>query len=78
MRMPNAVAGDARLRHFEHRAPDTVAITDAHLTVGEALDRKVLPELPKGELAATQPLLPILIRGDLIYEDCPMLAAVAR
>ena len=73
----DAVAGDARLRHLEDRAPDPVPIPDAHLAVGQALDREVLAELPVGEPAPPELFLPVAIGSDLIDENGPMLAAVA-
>jgi hypothetical protein len=59
-------------------APDPVAITNAHLIVGQAVDCEVLAELPKGEVASVELILPIMIRGDLIDKDGPVLAAVPR
>ena len=72
------VAGDARLRHFEHGAPDPVSIANAHLAIGEAVDGEVLAELPMREVVSTEPVLPIMIRVDLIDENRPMLTAVPR
>jgi hypothetical protein len=70
------VAGDARLRHFKQSTPDPVMIADAHLVVGKPVDGEVLPELAVGEVAAAEPVLPIAIRGHLIDEDGPVLAAM--
>ncbi len=47
---PDPEAGDAGLGDLEHRLPDLIPITDAHLGVGEALDGEVLAELPVGEV----------------------------
>jgi hypothetical protein len=65
-RNADPVAGDTRLGHFEQTGPDPVAIANAHLVVGEALDGEVLAELPKGEVASPEPILPIAIGGNLI------------
>ena len=71
------VAGDARLRHFEQRASDPVTVADAHLGVGQAVDREILAELTVSEVAAAKLSLPIAVRIDLINEDRAMLAAMA-
>jgi len=48
----NAVTGDARLRDFEQRSADAVAVADADLVVGETLDGEVLADLALGEVVA--------------------------
>ena len=70
------VAGDARLRHLEQRAPDPVTVADAHLCVGQAVDREILAELPVSEVVAAKLSLPIAVGIDLIDEDRAMLAAM--
>ena len=76
------IASDARLRHFEHRAPDPVAIADAHLVVGQPIDGEILAELPKvrlaAQIAAAELGLPIAIGVDLVDKNRPLLAAVPR
>ena len=74
--MPTPVAGDARLRHFEQRASDPVTVADAHLCVGQAVDREILAELAISEVVAAKLSLPIAVRIDLIDEDRAMLAAM--
>ena len=59
-------AGDTRLSHFEQPGPDPVAIANAHLVVGEALDGEVLAELSKGGVATPELILPLAIGGNLI------------
>jgi len=59
-------AGDTRLGHFEQTGPDPVAIANAHRVVGEALDGEVLAELPKGEVATPELILPIAIGGNCV------------
>src|SRR5271166_69095 len=71
------ITGDARLRHFEQRATDPVVIADAHLVVGEPVNRKILSELPIGKVVTAELTLPIAIRVDLIDKDRAMLAAMA-
>ena len=71
------VAGDARLRHLENSAPDTVMIADAHLVIGQTFDSEILPEFSKSEVASAKVVLPIAIGVDLIDKDGPMLAAVS-
>src|SRR3546814_1584990 len=70
-------SGDARLGHFEQSAADAVAVANAHLLVGQAVDGEVLPELAIGEIVSTKLALPIAIGVDLIDEDGSLLAAVA-
>src|SRR5216683_6763614 len=69
------IAGNARLRHFKHGGPDPIAITDAHLFVGQPVDGKILPELPIAEVASAELALPIAIGVDLVNKDGPTLAA---
>ena len=45
----DAVTGDARLGDLEQRVADPVAVADADLVVGQALDGEVLAELAGGE-----------------------------
>ena len=71
------VAGDARLRHFEQRTPDPVAIADAHLVVGQPVDGEILAELSKAQVAAVELRLPIAIGADLIDKDGALLAAMS-
>ena len=47
-----------------------------NLVVGQSLDGEVFAELPVGEVAPSQPLLPVAIGFDLIDEDGAMLTAV--
>ena len=72
-----AIAGHPRLRHLEQRAADPVMIADAHLRVGQAVDREILAELAVDEVVAAKLSLPVEIRFNLIDEDCAMLAAMA-
>ena len=70
------VAGDARLRHLEQRTSDPVTVADAHLCVGQAVDREILAELAISEVVAAKLSLPIAVRIDLINKDRAMLAAM--
>ena len=72
------VAGDARLCHFEQSATHPVAIANAHLLVGQAVDCEILPELPIGEVVSTELALPMAIGVHLIDEDGAVLAPVSR
>src|SRR3546814_4518242 len=47
-------SGDARLGHFEQSAADAVAVANAHLLVGQAVDGEVLPELAMGEIVRSE------------------------
>src|SRR5690242_9645583 len=70
-------AGHARLRDLEDCVPYLVAVADADLVVGEALDGEVLAELPVHEVVSLQLLLPVAIRLDLVDEHGAVLAAVS-
>src|SRR5512132_306016 len=72
----DAIAGDARLGHFEQGAADLVAVADAHLVVGEAFDGEVFAELAVTKVGAAQLLFPVTIGFDLVDEHRTMLAAV--
>ncbi len=73
----DAIAGDARLRDLEQRAPDPIAVTDAGIGVGQPFDREVLAELPVDEVGPLQVLLPMAIRFDLVDEDSAVLAPMS-
>src|SRR6516165_3338942 len=53
-------------------------ITDAHFSIRQSLDRKILSELAIGKVVATELVLPITIRFDLVDKDCPVFAAMPR
>ena len=71
------VTGDARLRHLEQGAADPVAVSNAHLRVRQAIDGKILSELPIDEVVSSQLVLPIPIGIHLIDKYGPAFAAVA-
>ena len=64
------------LRHLEHRASDAIAVADADLVVRQAIYSEVFAELPEGEIAAAQGLLPVSIRADLVNHHGTVLTAV--
>src|SRR5947199_2692812 len=70
------VTCDARLRHFNHCAPNPIAIADAHLVVGQPFDGEILAELSIAEVASIEIGLPIAIGLYLVNKDGPMLATV--
>ena len=74
----DAVARHARLGDLEQRLADPVAIADADLVVGEALDGEVLAELPVGEVASSQFALPVAVGLDLVDEHGAVLATVRK
>ena len=78
--MPDAdpIAGDARLRHFEERIADPVMIANAHFGIRQSFDRKILAELAINKVVATELVLPVTIRFDLIDKDCSVFAAMPR
>jgi nicotinamide riboside kinase len=72
----NTIAGDARLRNFEHSAADAIAIADADLTVGEAFHREVLSELPESKIGSLQFTLPKVIGIHLVDKHSPVFSTV--
>src|SRR5262249_26136657 len=72
----HAVTSYARLCHFKQSAANPITVADAHLVVGQAVDREVLSELSIGEIVSTEFALPIMIGVDLIDEDGAVLTAV--
>ena len=75
---PDAEARHAGLGDLESRLADAVAVADADLVVGEALDREVLAELAVGEVVASELPLPVAVGIDLVDEHRAMLAAVGE
>ena len=53
-------------------------IADAHFTICQSFDCKILAELPIGKVVSTELVLPIPIRFDLVDKDCPVFAAMPR
>jgi hypothetical protein len=72
----DAIAGDARLRYFKQRAADSVAISDADLVIGEAIDCQVLAELTILEVVTLELCLPVTIGVELIDHHSTVLSAV--
>ncbi|VTZ25791.1 hypothetical protein MPC1_260012 [Methylocella tundrae] len=52
-------------------------IADANLVVGQAVNGKILAELPVGEIVSTELASPVVIGVDLIDEDGSVLASVS-
>ena len=71
------VAGDPRLAHLEQGTADLVLISDAHLIVGEPLNREVLTELSVLEVVVAEVLAPVLVGVELVHQDGPVRPAVA-
>jgi hypothetical protein len=57
----NAVAGYARLGHFEYCITDTVPITDANLAIGKTFNGEVFAELAKTEIVAPKKARPVTV-----------------
>ncbi len=72
----DTVARHARLGDFEQRSADPIAVADAHLAVGQALDGKILSELSEAEIISLQFTFPIVIRIHLVDENGAMLSTV--
>ena len=73
---PDPVAGDPGLGDLELCLADPVAVPDAHLVVGQAVDGQVLPELAVAEVVAPEVLLPVLVGLDLVDQHGALLAAM--
>src|SRR5262249_10109944 len=72
----HAVAGHTRLRHFEQRPSDPIAIAYADLAVGQTFDGEVFSELPEGEIAPLEFTLPVAIRIHLVDKHRAVLSTV--
>jgi len=72
----DAVAGDARLRHFEDCVADAISIADADFVIHESFDCEVFSELAEIKISATEELLPVAVGVHLIDKDGAMLSAV--
>src|SRR6516225_8406358 len=53
-------------------------IPNAHFSIRQSLDCKILSKLTIGKLVSTELILPITIRFDLVDKDCPVFAAMPR
>jgi hypothetical protein len=51
-------------------------IANAHFSIRQSLDCKVLSELAIGKVVSSELVLPITIRFDLVDKDCPVFAAM--
>ena len=72
----DAIARHTRLRYLEYPASDSVAVADAHLGIGQAVDGEVLAKLPATEISPAKFALPVAIAIDLVDKDRPMFAAM--
>ena len=73
----DAVARHTRLRYLEYCAPDPIAVPDAHLGIGQAVDGEVLAELAANEVIPPKLAFPVAITIDLVDKDRPLFAAMA-
>src|SRR6516162_1642385 len=53
-------------------------IPNAHFSIRQSLDCKILSKLTIGKVVSTELVLPITIRFDLVDKDCPVFAAMPR
>ena len=72
----DAVARDPRLGDFEHDV-DAVAVADAYLVVRQAVDREILPECARRQIAAAQFAFPVLVGRKLVDQHRAVLTAVS-
>jgi hypothetical protein len=66
------------LKRFRAVAADAIAVSDADLVIGEAIDGEVFAELAEGEVVSSEFFFPVTIGFSLIDEDCALLASVAN
>src|SRR5690348_4776418 len=53
-------------------------IANAHFSIRQSFNCKILSELAIGKVASTELVFPITIRFDLVDKDCPVFAAMPR
>src|SRR5262249_45098676 len=73
----DAVAGNARLRDFEQRGADAIAVADRRLGIREAVHRKVFSELSVGKIVAGEFAFPVPVGIQLIDHHGAIRAAMA-
>jgi hypothetical protein len=72
----DAVAGYARLGHFEYCSPNAVSVTDRDLVIGKSFNGEVLAELAKSEIRAPQKVRPVMVRIHLVDKYGALLSAM--
>src|SRR5262249_33442409 len=72
----DAVAGYARLCHFEHCITDAVSITDADLVISKSFNGEVFSELAETKIIAAEKALPIAVGVHLVNEHGALLSTV--
>jgi hypothetical protein len=73
----HAIAADPRLGELELGLTDAIAVADADLVVGQAIDGEVLADLTVAQAVATEVLLPMSVGLELVHQDGSLLATVA-
>ena len=73
----HAVACHPRLCYFEERAADPEAIADAHLVIGQAVDREIFAKLAEPKIVAAEVSLPVAIGVRLVHHHRPALSSVS-
>lgn len=73
---PDPIAGDSWLGDLEDSLTDAIAVADADVVVGEAVDGEILTELTVDEVVAPELLLPVSVRVELIHHDRAHLTTV--
>jgi hypothetical protein len=72
----HAVAGYARLRHFEYRVANAVSIANADLVIKKPVNREVLSELAEDKIIPSENTFPVVVGVHLINENRALLSAV--
>jgi ABC transporter transmembrane region len=73
----DAIAGDSRLGDLEYGLADLVAIADAHLVIGQPVDREVLPEGARLQVVALQFRRPVVVGRQLVHQHRTVFSSVA-
>src|SRR5580704_10980267 len=71
-----AVAGNARLRDFQYRVTNAVAIADADLVIRKPLDGEIFSKLAEDEILTSEEILPVVIGIHLIDKNGALLSAM--
>jgi hypothetical protein len=72
-----AIAGHARLRYFEERSTNSIAVANAYFGVGQALHCEVFAELPEGEVVTPEVIFPVTVGVQLVHHYGAMFSAMS-
>ena len=73
----DAIASDPRLRHFEQRVANSIAIANADFVIGEAIDGQVFSKLTVLEVLPIKVVFPVSVGFELIHHHRPVLSTMS-